>query len=110
MNPENNIRMISNSVKNPWRYLQVKVDHWYQQHRRQILPLVLLVSLIPVAHWCQRYWRHICVNATGGKFPSSVNDTGGNLPTRSMTPAVNLPLVSMTPVANKWNNIKLLTP
>ena len=34
----------------------------YQRHRRQILPPVSLVLLIPVAycHWCQQYRRQIC--------------------------------------------------
>jgi hypothetical protein len=32
----NSIRVISNFFKNLRRYLQVKVHHWYQQHKRQI--------------------------------------------------------------------------
>ncbi len=52
------------------RYSQVKVHHWYQQHRRQI------------CHWYQRHQRQSLpqvslVLFTGGKFAASVNDTGG---------------------------------
>ncbi len=39
--------------ENSWRYSQVKVHHWYEQLRSQILPpvsLVLPVSTIPAAH------------------------------------------------------------
>ncbi len=36
--PDNNIRVISNLFENLWRYLQVKVHHWFQHHRRQICP------------------------------------------------------------------------
>ncbi len=46
---ENKSRVISNFFENSRRYLQVKVHHRYQQHRRQILPPVPLVLLIPVA-------------------------------------------------------------
>ncbi len=52
--PENNTRVISNFFKNLRRYLQVKVRHrwqichWYQQHRRQILPPV---------RWCSNFPR-----------------------------------------------------
>ncbi len=44
------IRTVSNFVENLQRYSQVKVHHRYQRHRRQILPPVLLVLLIPVAN------------------------------------------------------------
>ena len=57
--PEYSIRTVSNFFKNLWRYSQVKVHHRYQRHcwqichrcqwhRRQNLPPVLLVLLIPV--------------------------------------------------------------
>ncbi len=72
--PDNNIRIISNFFENSRRYSHVKVHHWYQRHRRQILPPVPLVLLTPVA----------------------------NLPTVSTIPAENLPPVSMTPLAN-WH-------
>ncbi len=39
-------RIFSNSR----RYSQVKVHHWYRWHRRQILPPVLMVLLIPAAN------------------------------------------------------------
>jgi hypothetical protein len=58
------------------------ICHRYQRHRRQILPPVLLVLLIPVA----------------------------NLPPVSTILAANLPPVSTTPVANNGNNIRLQTP
>ncbi len=54
----------------------------YQQHRRQFLPPVLLVLLIPVT----------------------------NLPPVLTIPVANLPLVSTTLVANNGINIRLLTP
>ncbi len=44
------IRTVLNFFKNSGIYSQVKVHHRYQRHRRQILPPVLLVSLIPVAN------------------------------------------------------------
>jgi hypothetical protein len=47
--PENNISVISNFFEYSWRYLQVKVHHWYQGNQRQILPPVPLVLLIMVA-------------------------------------------------------------
>ncbi len=67
------IRTVSNFFENSRRYLQVKVHHHYQRHRwqncrryqwhrRQILPPVLLVLLIPVAicHRCQRHqWQNM---------------------------------------------------
>jgi hypothetical protein len=57
---KNLIRVISNFFENLLRYSQVKVHHqyqrhrwqiyyWYEQHRRQILPPVPLMMLIPVA-------------------------------------------------------------
>ncbi len=52
------------------RYSQLKVDHRYQRHRRQIWPPVSLVLLIPVA----------------------------NLPPVSTILAANLPLASLTPI------------
>ncbi len=61
-----------NFFENSWRYSQLKVDHRYQRHRRQILPPVSLVLLIPEA----------------------------TLPPVSTIPAANLPPVSTTPVAN----------
>jgi hypothetical protein len=81
-----------NYFENLQRYSQVKVHHWYQQQRWQILPPFLLALLIPVAnlppmstilaaicHRCQRYQRQIATgfNDTGGKFATVVNDTGG---------------------------------
>ncbi len=77
--PKYPIRTISNFVENSLRYSQVKVHHWYQQHRRQIFPPVSLVLLIPVSnlppvsmtlvaschlyqqHRCQRYRWQICL-------------------------------------------------
>jgi hypothetical protein len=51
--------------ENSRRYSQIKVHHWSQRHRRQILPPVQLVLLIPVANcWlkffsnCHRCQRH----------------------------------------------------
>ncbi len=49
--PEKNITGILNFFENLWRYLQVKVRYRYQWHQRQILLLVLLVSLIPEANF-----------------------------------------------------------
>jgi hypothetical protein len=48
--PENSIRVISNIFKNSLRYSQVQVHHQYQRHRRQILPLVPLVSTTPLVN------------------------------------------------------------
>ncbi len=48
--PDNNIRIISNFFENSRRYSQVKVHHRCQRHRWQILSLVLLVLLTPVAN------------------------------------------------------------
>ncbi len=59
--PEYTIRAVLNFSENSRRYSQLKVDHRYQRHRwknfhrcqrhrRQILPPVLLVLLIPVAN------------------------------------------------------------
>ncbi len=49
--PEYPIGTVSNFFENSRRYSQVKVQlHRYQRHRRQILPPVLLVLLIPVAN------------------------------------------------------------
>jgi hypothetical protein len=48
--PEYTIRAVSNFFENSRRYSHLKVDHRYQRHRRQILPPVLLVLLIPVAN------------------------------------------------------------
>jgi hypothetical protein len=70
--PDNNIRIISNFFENLRRYSQVKVHHWCQRHRWQILPTVPLVLLTPVA----------------------------NLPPVSTIPAANLLPVSTTPVAS----------
>ncbi len=47
---ENSIRVISNFFKNSLRYLQVKVHHWYQRHRRQIWPLLPLVPTTPAVN------------------------------------------------------------
>jgi hypothetical protein len=60
--PKNNIRIISNFFENSQRYSQVKVHHWYQRHRRQILQPVPLLLLIPesICHRCQRYRRQVC--------------------------------------------------
>ncbi len=68
--PEYSIRTVLNFFENSWRHSQVKVHHgyqrhqwqichWCQWHRRQILPPVSLVLLLPVAicHRCQQYWR-----------------------------------------------------
>ncbi len=55
--PEYTIRAVSNFFENSRRYLQLKVDHRYQRHRRQILPPVSEVLLIPVAN-CHRYQWH----------------------------------------------------
>ncbi len=65
--PEYPIRTVSNFFENSQRYLQVKVHHRYQRHRRQI---------------CHRYQQHRWqfasgINDTGGKFATDVNDTGG---------------------------------
>ncbi len=72
--PEYPIRTVSNFFENSQRYSQVKVHHRRQichrcqRHRRQILPPVLLVLLIPAANLppvsttpvaiCHRYQRH----------------------------------------------------
>ncbi len=69
--PEYTVRTVSSFFENSRRYSQLKADHRYQRHRRQILPPVSLVLLIPVA----------------------------NLPPVSTIPAANLPSVSTTPVA-----------
>ncbi len=76
------IRAVSNFFENSRRYSQLKVDHRYQRHRRQILPPVSLVLLIPVA----------------------------NLPPVSTIPAANLLPVSLTPVANNEINFRLQIP
>ncbi len=47
--PKYPIRTISIFLENSRRYSQVKLHHQYQRHRRQILPQVSLVLLIPVA-------------------------------------------------------------
>ncbi len=71
--PEYPIRTVTNFFENLQRYSQVKVHHryqwhrwqncrWYQRHRRQILPPVLLVLLPPVSTTpvsnCHRYHWH----------------------------------------------------
>ncbi len=67
--PEYTSWAVMNFFENSRRYSQLKVDHRYQRHRwqschryqrnrRQILPPLLLVWLMPVA--CQRYRRQIC--------------------------------------------------
>ncbi len=48
--PEYTIRAVSNFFENSWRYSQLKVDHRYQRRRRQFLPPVSLVLLIPVTN------------------------------------------------------------
>ncbi len=60
--PEYNIRIILNFFKNSQRYSQVKVHHWYQRHRRQILPPVplLLLNRWQICHRCQQYRRQVC--------------------------------------------------
>jgi hypothetical protein len=90
--PEYPIRIVSNFFENSRRYSQVKVHHRYQRHRRQTLPPVSLVLLIPVAnlppvsttpvticrrcHWYR--WQIVTgVVDTGGKFATGINDTGG---------------------------------
>ncbi len=90
--PEYTIRAVSNFFNNSRRYLQLKVEHRYQRHRRQILPPVSVVLLIPVANLppvstipyrrqigrrCQRHRWQIAtgINDTGGKFATGVADT-----------------------------------
>ncbi len=75
--PEYPIRTVSNFLENSRRYSQVKVHHQYQRHRWQILPLVSLVLLIPVA----------------------------NLPPVSTIPAANLPPVSTTCQQHRWQTM-----
>ncbi len=82
--PDYPMRTVSNFFENSRRYSQVKVHHRYQRHwwqichrcqrhRRQIVPPISLVLLIPVAnlppvsttlvaicHWYQRHRRQIC--------------------------------------------------
>ncbi len=70
--PEYPIRTISNFLENSRRYSLDKVHHRCQRHRRQILPPVSLVLLIPMA----------------------------NLPPVVTIPAANLPPVSTTTVTN----------
>ncbi len=48
--PEYPIRTVLNFFENSGMYSQVKVHHRYQPNRRQILPPVSLVLLIPVAN------------------------------------------------------------
>ncbi len=114
--PDNNIRIISNFFENSRRYSQVKVHHRCQRHRRQILPPVPLVLLIPVANLppVANNWNNIRLqipeSELEGKFAVGVNDAGGKLPPVSTTPAANLPPVSLTPVADNWNNIRLQIP
>ncbi len=67
--PEYTIRAVSNFFENSRRYSQLKVDYRYQRHRRQTLPPVSLVLLIPVANFATG------VNDTGGKFAAGVNPT-----------------------------------
>jgi hypothetical protein len=74
------------------RYSQVKVHHRYQRHRRQILPPVLLVLLIPVTNLPP-------VATIPAANCAGFNNTGGKLPP-----------VSTTPAANYGNNIRLHTP
>jgi hypothetical protein len=66
------MRVIFNLFKNSRGYSQVKVNHWYQRHWRQILPPLLLVSLIPVAN---------C-----GKFAMHANDTSDKELEQLLTP------------------------
>jgi hypothetical protein len=47
--PEYSIKTVKNFFKNLRRYLQVKVHHRYQRHRRQIFPPFSLALLIPVS-------------------------------------------------------------
>ncbi len=47
--PEYTIMAVSNFFENSRRYSQLKVDHRYQRHRRQILPPVSLANLPPVS-------------------------------------------------------------
>ncbi len=46
--PEYPIRPLSNFFKKSWRFLQVKVHHWYQRHRWQF------------CHRCERHGRQNC--------------------------------------------------
>jgi hypothetical protein len=68
--PEYTIRAVLHFFENLRRYLQLKVDHRYQQHRWQI------------CHRCQRHPRQnfatsfTSVVDTDGKFVTGVNDTG----------------------------------
>ncbi len=65
---EYTFRAVSNFFENSRRYSQLKVDHRCQRHRRQILPPVSVVLLIPVANLppvstipaanCHQYQRH----------------------------------------------------
>ncbi len=91
--PENNIRVLSNFFGNSWRYSQVKVHHQYQRHRyqwhrRQILPLVLLIPAAnlspvstPVAKNGSIFRRHLQVNLKE-KLHLYVNSTTQRCPNK----------------------------
>ncbi len=49
----------------------MKEHHWYQRHRRQILPPARLVLLKTGGKFATG------INDAGGKFAAVINDTGG---------------------------------
>jgi hypothetical protein len=80
---KNNIRVISNMLKNLRRYLQVKVHYRCQQHRRQILPPVPLLF---------KLFSGI-VDAGDKIIKTFLNEDFFHLPLGSTTPVVHLELV-----------------
>jgi hypothetical protein len=98
--------------------MQVKVHHWYQQHRRQILPPVPLLLLILVANLLQvstipaaslppvstTDWCHLKENLMG-KIDLYVNSTNRRCPKKKIKSCLiehffHLPPVSTTLVAH----------
>jgi hypothetical protein len=109
--PENNIRVILSFLKIFGDNLKVKVYHWYQQHRQQILPPVLLVLLlmIQVANngnnirlqtpqgELEDKNLHIYVNSSTQRYPNKIMTifliaNFFYLPPVSTTPAVHVEL------------------
>jgi hypothetical protein len=106
-----------------------KFCHRYQQYRRQILPPVSLVLLIPLANMplvsttpaanlppvstipAANFSTSLTsVVDTGGKYATGVNDIGGKFGAGVNDTGGKLPPVSLIPVAINGNNIRLQKP
>jgi hypothetical protein len=106
--PENNIRVILSFLKICGDNLKVKVYHWYQQHRQQILPPVLLVLLFTIQ--VANNGNNIRLQALQGELEGKnlhiyVNSSTQRCPYKIMTIFLiadffHLPPVSTTPAVH----------